>query len=393
MNIDIPPRRALPADLREHLRAEFEQGVDERPRRPVRVPVVAAAAAVVLLAGTVFVLRQMPDAETPAAVPPAFDPVTVNIALDRCWNAVRDGGAADRFPDRSRWTPSFSVGDAQLGVVAARADGRPFFCQTTPTTATVSDPAAAPDTGVAAVLASREGVVAGVLDAGRDALSLEGKGVHGSAAVTAVVGDRMFVALTGINPTGTTFTSGDKAVDQPLAAPPPPAAAVRDHPDGPAPDRASETGRMLGDCLSRSANPVLDPDSYQPVLTIAHPGGTLVIGRTASTLAACGPKGAVVRTTIAPLVESGAVMPDLLVDVGGGRQVLGGEIGDSSMVVATAELGFAGGQTRQAAVAGRIFAVLVPEGVHLDPESSAVHVVLRGANGGVLLEGDWALRR
>ncbi len=44
-------------------------------------------------------------------------------------------------------------------------------------------------------------------------------------------------------------------------------------------------------------------------------------------------------------------------------------------------------------MAGRIFAVLVPEGVHLDPESSAVHVVLRGANGGVLLEGDWALRR
>ncbi|MET1072372.1 MAG: hypothetical protein ABWY11_06970, partial [Umezawaea sp.] len=96
--------RELPPELREQLRAEFEHGMDSRPRRTISVPLVAAAAAVVLLAGTVFVLRQMPDAKAPAA-DRAFDPVVANINLDRCWNAVRAGGVAERFPDRSRWTP------------------------------------------------------------------------------------------------------------------------------------------------------------------------------------------------------------------------------------------------------------------------------------------------
>ncbi|MET1074352.1 MAG: hypothetical protein ABWY11_17020, partial [Umezawaea sp.] len=72
--------------------------------------------------------------------------VVATAALDRCWSAVRRQGVADRFPDRSRWRAVLTVGDSQIGVVAARADGKPLFCQTTATTATVTDPSAAPGT-------------------------------------------------------------------------------------------------------------------------------------------------------------------------------------------------------------------------------------------------------
>ncbi|MET1075609.1 MAG: sigma-70 family RNA polymerase sigma factor, partial [Umezawaea sp.] len=303
--------RALPAELRTRLRAEFDHGLDHRPRRSFRLPAVVLAA-VVLLAGTVFVLRQTPDAPPAAAVAgPPLNEKAAAAALDRCWSAVRGRGMADRFPDRSRWQPVLTVGDSQIGVVAARADGKPLFCQTTATTATVTDPSAAPGTGTAAVLFSSEGVVAGVTDVDWRLIALKGTGPSGSVAVRAETGGHMFVARTGVNLAGAALTISETGSEDPtavrtLTAPAPPAVVVSDRPDGPAPDRTSEAGRALGDCLARSPHPLPDPDSYQTGALVTYPGGLVVLGRNSGSTVTCQSDGETIEAVRALLGNSGA---------------------------------------------------------------------------------------
>jgi hypothetical protein len=372
----ITAHRPLPPDLRDQLRVEFEQGIENRRRFPT--PVVAAAAAVVLLAGTVFVLRQVPDPRTTGgATGPALDRAVATVALDRCWSAVRQRGSTAQFPDRSRWTPVFTVGDSQLGVVAARADGKPLFCQTTPTTATVSDPNAGP-AAISATLFSREGVVAGSVDG--DDLPITVKGPSGTTEVRADVRDHLFVALTGVNLTGADVIAGG---DEHLRAPSP-AVALRDHPDSPFADRVSPEGIALGDCLSRSAKPVVDPDSYEPGAFVSYPGGRFSIGRSPFALVLCRWGQVRGEATVRSLVLSGAPATfDRATALGNGFRVLTGELSEDT---ATLDIGFGGGPTLPASVARRTFAILVPADVD---GSTLIRVVARGADGGVVFEDEW----
>ncbi|MFC0064770.1 hypothetical protein ACFFQW_13325 [Umezawaea endophytica] len=379
----ITPPRPLPPEVRERLRGEFERGVDRR--RVPAVPVLGAAAAVVLLAGTVFVLRQVPDAEPTAAGGPGLDRVAAEAALDRCWAAVQSAGVADRFPERSRWRPSFTVGDARLGVVAARADGRPLFCQTTATTATVTDPSAAPGGGTTAALFSREGVVAGVTDVNRIVLANDGP--VKSLLRTLDAGDRMFVALTDVNPGRTALTVRTTGPERVLAAPEAPAIVVRDRPDGPPPDRASDAGSALGACLDHSSTPVRDPDSYEPGATVLYPGGRFVLGRGARGVVSCRSDEQRTRAVVTPVL--GGDQPAVVnfpTAVAADRQVVTGEL---SAEVASIEIGFDGGPPVPAAVANRTFVLLVPAEVG-NPSVAALHVVVRDAEGRVLLEGPWS---
>lgn len=387
-------RTALPAELRTRLRAEVDHGLDHRPRKSSRLPAVVTAAAV-LLAGAVFVLRQAPDAapeadrpavEEAAVTGPPLDRKFASAALDRCWSAIGRQGAADR----SRWRPVFTVGDSQIGVVAARADGKPLFCQVIPTTATVTDPDAAPGAGTAAVLFSREGVVAGVTDVDWRLTALKGTGPNGSVAVRAETGDHMFVARTGVNPTGTAMTISETDSEDPtavrtLTAPAPPLAVVSDRPDGPAPDRASDAGRALGDCLARASQPLPDPDSYQSGALVTYPGGLVVLGRNSGSLVTCQSDGEKAVAKRDRLVGSSA--PAVVRDtrfVGDLGIVIGGELLPE---VATVEIGPGDEPLRPAAVAGRTFAVFVPS---TGPAPSGiVHAVARDANGDVLFENFW----
>ncbi|PRY39648.1 DNA-directed RNA polymerase specialized sigma24 family protein [Umezawaea tangerina] len=394
--VEVVTPRALPAELKARLRAEFDHGPEHRPRRSARLLVVAAA--MVLLAGTVFVLRQPPEAVTrapqqAAAVGPVLDEAVAAAALDRCWTAVGQRGTAGRYPDRSRWRPVFTVGDAQVGVVAARADGKPLFCQTTPTTATVSDPDAAPATGTSAVLVSREGVVAGVTDVDWRLVGLDGSGPNGVVAVRAETSDHLFVARTGVNPTGVAMTISETGSQDPtavrvLTAPTTPAVVASDRPDGPAPDRTSEAGRALGDCLARSAVPLPDPDSYQTGAAVTYPGGAVVLGRSSSSLVTCESTGDTATAVRVLLVHSSA--PAVVRDarfVGDGGIAIGGELAPE---VATVEIGTDDEPLRPAAVAGGTFAAVLRAEVSASPTSSgAVHAVARDATGAVLFENFW----
>jgi len=399
---EIAAPRALPADLRDRVRAEAEAGLDRRPRRAVPGRLLAVAAAVVLLGGTVFVLRQTPDEAPPSPrrpVPVAgttVDQAVAGVALDRCWDAVRQRGATDRYPDRSRWKPVFTAGDSQVGVVAARADGKPLFCQTTATTATVTDPNAAPTSGTAAVLYSREGVVAGVTDVDWSRIALKGTGPNGSVSLKTESGDHLFVGRAGVNLTGTRMAvneidSEDPTAVRELRAPATPAILVRDRPDGPAPDRASDAGKALGDCLARSSRPLPDPDSYQPGALVAYPGGTVVLGRSTDSLVACRSDGQRTEAVRTLLVNSGApAVMNVDTFVEGDRMVVGGELRPE---VATMEISLSGGPPQPATVAGRTFAFLVPPydvtGPQARPEPLVVHAVARDANGVQLYERSW----
>ncbi|MCS7477152.1 RNA polymerase sigma factor [Umezawaea endophytica] len=398
---EIAAPLALPPALRDRLRVEVEQGVARRavPRR-----LIAVAAAVVLLAGTVLVLRQVPDVAAPAPDVPhrvavagaSLDREAAGVALDRCWAAVLQQGLADRFPDRSLWTPSFTAGDSQVGVVAARADGKPLFCQTTPTTATVTDPTLAPTSGTAAVLFSREGVVAGVTDVDWDRIALKGTGPHGSVLLKAESGDHLFVGRAGVNLGGTRISvneidSEDPTAVRELVAPAPPAVLARDRPDGPAPDRASDAGSALGDCLARSSRPLPDPDSYQPGALVTYPGGRLVLGRSTDSLVTCRSdqeKTEAVRTL---LVNSGAsAVMNVLTIVEGDRTILGGELRPE---VSTMEISLGDGPPEPVIVADRTFAFLVPSfapsGPGARPYPLVVRAVARDANGVQLYERSW----
>ena len=366
----ITPHRPLPPGLRTQLRAEFDEATTRK--RTLSTPVLAAAAAVALLAGTVFVLRQTPDPST--ATTAAYDPAVAKVALDRCWSAVRTRNATARFPDRSLWTPVFTVGDSQLGVVAARADGKPLFCQTTPTTATVSDPATA-------ALFSREGVVAGESD---DQVALTVATPIGSTTVHAELRDHLFVALTSTNLTGARITAGPPDGPQQTLIPTSPAIALRDHPDSPFADRTSPEGIALGDCLSRAAKPVVDPDSYEPGAFVTYPGGRFSIGRSPFTVVFCRWGQQRSDASVESLVLGG--VPALFnrsTDLGNGFRVLTGQLTDA---VATLDVGFGDGPLLPASVARRTFAILVPADVD---GSTLVHAVARGPAGEVVFENDW----
>ncbi|MBY8847267.1 hypothetical protein [Saccharothrix longispora] len=270
----LPEHRPLPPEVRARLRADFEDGIDRPRHRTAQsaLTAVAAAAVTALVVGAVVVLRDVPDLR-PAAPPPplggSLGAVGVEAALDRCWSALRAEDLADAYPDRSLWTPVWGEDRPEIDVVAARAAGEPLFCQTTATTATVSD--------LNGLLVTREGVVAGTTDAAAPVVA--GTGAHGPYDVEADVADHLYIAMTHTNPTGMAIT-----VDGvPLPGAGAPAAVVRDRADGPEPDRESEAGRLLGDCLATASKPVVDPDSYRPG---AHVDG-LVLGRSATRLVVC----------------------------------------------------------------------------------------------------------
>lgn len=143
------PKRELPDDVRERMRAAVRHGMANEPRHHGRTMLGAAAVVIALAVGGVFVAQHARRDQTPAA-PAGFqlDVGTANAQLDRCWATLEASDATSDYPDRASWRPVFQKAsdpgseDSDYGVrvVAARAGNDVFFCETTSTTATVSPP-------------------------------------------------------------------------------------------------------------------------------------------------------------------------------------------------------------------------------------------------------------
>ncbi|HEX7303668.1 hypothetical protein [Lentzea sp.] len=265
MTIEMPPRRALPADVKERMRpstAEF------RPRRS-RTPLAVAAGVALLVAGGVTATQQALRDAGPAAsrvVSPSGQDV------DRCRAALGAPG----------WASSRMVVFG-LHKVLAGDDGR--FCVLTGSKAIVMKPGARPLPLAAGSLVFRsENITAGVPPLGtRNVVAREiapGQADRGSTA--SVVTQDFFVTY---SPAGTGVTEmvfDDRTVPVPAGTAPEPATAVDSFESGDSNPRTPVN--LLARCIDNSfthGRPAGELTGWEPLMTTDTGGvnGALVAHR------------------------------------------------------------------------------------------------------------------
>ncbi|MET8851323.1 hypothetical protein [Amycolatopsis sp. NPDC004625] len=403
---DLPPRRVLPDDVRDRLRAEVRQGI-AKPRRSRHVWYAAAAAVLVLAAGAVVVTRQL---RTPVEAPPAttntgltLDAKLATSALDRCWAAVRTAGKTGRVADRADWVPLFTDTFGTDSVVAATAAGKPMFCEVTETTVTLSDPAAAPAYAPGSrsglLLHSATGLAAGVVDPAWPQANLATKSAGGSSSASGLdfsPASRQFVAFTGTVPAKVELAIGDGPGEQPmfrLPEAPPPLLSVTDRPADA--ERTSAAGRALGECLAAAEEVVADAPAYRAGPSLAERGYRIVLGRLGDRVVACttepGPAGP--RSHAYPDRYTGPAVParSLVVDTLGATEGGGQDrprTPFAAVVPSTATqviVDYGGGNGADTLVTDGMFAVWLPVG-RLKPDAKG-HVKAWDARGTVVYDG------
>jgi hypothetical protein len=397
---DLPPRRVLPDDVRDRLRAELRQGIG-KPRRTRHVWYAAAAAVLVLAAGAVVVTRQFrPPAEAPPATSSGLtlDAKLATSALDRCWAAVRTAGKTGRVPDRADWVSLFTDTLGTDSVVAATAAGKPMFCEATETTVTLSDPAAAPAYAPGSrsglLLHSATGLAAGVVDPAWPQASFSTK--TGASGLTFSPASRQFVAFTGTAPAKAVLAIGDGPGARPMAVlpeAPPPLLSVTDRPADA--DRTSAAGRALGDCLAAAEEVIADAAAYRPGPSLSEQGYRIVLGRLRDRVIACttepGPGGP--RSRAYPDFYAGPAVPAraLVVDTLGATEG-GGETRPRTPFAAVVPsaatsviVDYGGGNGADTLVTDGMFAVWLPVS-RLKPDAKG-HVKAWDAHGKVVYDG------
>ncbi|VVJ24424.1 Uncharacterised protein [Amycolatopsis camponoti] len=415
-DLGLPPRRALPDDVRDRLRAEVRAGIGQ-PRRTNRVWYAAAAAVLVLAAGAVVAtktFRQQPVAGPPPAVTGGLtlDARLATAALDRCWAAVQAAGKTDRVPPREEWVPLFTEVLAADSMVAATAAGKPMFCETTETTVTLSDPAAtpayAPGTRTGLLLRSQTGLVGGVLDPAWPKASLAVTTPRGSSGneLEASPVSRQFAAFTrvgsGLARVALTDTGAGPPRQVDLPAAPAPLLAVTDRPE-PA-DRTSPAGRALGDCLADAEEVVPDAAAYRPGPLLQDDDYQVVMGRRGDRVIVCtrepdyGRPGQTQARVYPDLAENRQTPARVLrVSTLGAREA-GAPAGKARNPVpvalpasaTSAAFGFAAGAEADVDVVEGMALAWLPDGIDWAPDAK-VHVLARDAQGKVVYDGSLRL--
>jgi hypothetical protein len=330
---DLRPsvRRPLPPDVRDRMRATVLGGI-RTPRHTTthraRPPLAVAAGVAVLALGATIITQSLAGPHTSRAThestapgtPPSMNLAAANADMDRCWTAVERASKDGGVPARSTWQPVFAVPESGgLTVTAVRAGGKPLICETTRTTVTVSNPNAspayAPGTRTGVLLNSADGVVAGVTDPDWAAMQFVATDKSNSMANvgSGFYQDGMFVDVGGFAPggrytvrqadsgqpaTATSSAQDSASVESPmplpqegypeLTLPAAPAALVAtvDRPDPPT-DRTSTAGQFLGECIAKSGQAVLDPDSWQPLALAGAAPKIVVLARSGNRMATC----------------------------------------------------------------------------------------------------------
>lgn len=200
---DLPPRKDLPADLRDRLRADVNARIDAkidapRPTRS-RGPLAVAAGVALLAAGAVLVGQAVtPDSAPPAHVTmvPAdelLDEATMNATLDRCTAALKTSD----LPSRAEWHPVIGQRTLTEGVVvAAMAGDKPVACQTTPSSVYMSYPFLdfeKDNKPPYLLLSSYDGVIVGIADPAWGRVGVYATGKDFSLAEAAATKDGFFV--------------------------------------------------------------------------------------------------------------------------------------------------------------------------------------------------------
>ncbi|MEU5264935.1 hypothetical protein [Amycolatopsis sp. NPDC021455] len=418
-DLGLPPRRALPDDVRDRLRAELRRGIAKR--RPSRVWYVAAAAVVVLAAGAVVatkVIRQPADVHPAPATGGGLtmDPQVAASSLDRCFaafeakNKSADGWGFSHA--REDWVPMFTRVQQADAVVAATAGGEALvFCETTETTVTLSGLSSASDRsdtvqGVNFTLLfhSATGTVGGILGPGAEGAVLEAatEGQSMSEDIRFSPVTRQFVVMTRTDPARTTLTLDNGPDKYVLPKAPAPLLSVVDRPV--TADRASPAGRALGECLAAADEVLPDAGAYAPGPLLETDGYRVVLGRRADQVVVCTTEPDYQR----PGKTQSRVYPDfvpkpappvrlLRVNTLGATEA-GGEPGKSRTPYAVAvpvnaakmTVDFGVGAPVEAPAVDGMALTWIPKELGVVPDVK-VHVVVRDARGAVLYDGSLPL--
>ena len=412
-DLGLPPRRALPDDVRDRLRAELRQGMAKR--HPSRVWYAAAAAVVVLAAGAVVATQFI---RQPADVGPApvagggltLDARVAKSSLDRCRAAFK---AANKSVDRAgylvneEWVPLFTQVLEGDSVVAATAGGKPLFCETTETTVTLSDPSFEPTTVPGAnfelLFHSATGTVGGILGPGTEGAFLATHtqgGQSSSQDIKFSPVSRQFVVMTRTDPARTTLTLANPPEPNGFVLPeaPPPLLSVVDRPV--IADRTSPAGRALGECLAAAEEVLPDAAAYVPGPLLETGGYRVVLGRRGDRVIVCTTEPDHRR----PGKTKSRVYPDFVLRPVPPVRVLGvstlggvedgGEPGKSRtpyavavpVNAAKATVDFGVGAAVEAEVSDGMALTWIPKELGVVPDVK-VHVVVRDARGTILYDG------
>jgi hypothetical protein len=309
-----PPRREMPPEVRDRLRRRLWRDLDAPGKTRfdrARLSFAAAIGVTVIAACTVIFAQTVPAAThkaTPASGPePVADQMTdadqADAELDRCYQAASSTG--HHFPDRPQWTVSFTKETAGVSVTAARANGRPLFCESTLTSVTVSDldaqPAYATGSATGALFSTANGTIAGVVDPTWQRFEIRATNGSSLAVSEPETFDGLFVMYTSIAastelqlhaqqlPADSSSRPDDDDPLFPVRAMPAvaPAASIMDRPVSAPPDHASPRGQALQECVHRTRDPVPDIGSWQPGASAVINGNELIMAANARGIATC----------------------------------------------------------------------------------------------------------
>jgi hypothetical protein len=370
-----PPWRTIPADVQARI---LESAEEEPRRRKALVPLAAGFVALAIAA--VFAIQAIGGSEQAATTSPA---------LDRCAAAMPDA------PARSEWEQAFEAPFGDFTVIALRVAGKPVFCEITHTAVTVStaEPAYLPGSSTGLVMTTSLGTIAGVADPSWRDLQIK----TGQLIRPPTIVDGLFI--TGFrNSRQIEVTSGGN----PWTAMPAPAEApvtVVDARQGPAPDRTSGRGKLLGDCIDAALRMggVVDPDSWEPGAMAESQNGRMIVTRNAYGYSSCwlsvemgdyASFGMVGGTAFYQADKSAnqgpapTVFPEYS-EMDGDMVVFGVVPPDSSRV----QLTITGSAPIEADVANSTFAALVPQSATAGPPSPKITYRIYNSTGQLTYDG------
>lgn len=412
-DLDLPPARPLPPEVRARLRHRLHQDLNLRQRTALQTAapgLVAAAAAAALVGAATFLGTADRGSETvqPAAGGSAPQVPADAGHLDRC----RAAAGADL-------TVRQAVTRGPLTVLATGDGDALRFCQLTDTTVTLSEPAAAPAPGSIEAVLWSDSVIAGYAPGARQLLVGESADNGGGALQEVLVNDGMFVHFRTWGPDATVTAEADVADDpdwvpgEPTRGPedgpalqrPADPVVIVDRPERAA-DRTSPAGRQFDQCLARLDRSTAVPaaDTWVPGAAVETGGAdgelsTLQIARSGTSAAVCetfaaqDDKPAVANFQAHPLDDPSVLHPlypvgavQLVTDSDQGTVVL--LAGVAPPAAATVELTGREGSV-SAVVLNGTFAAALPETsseLRGEPEI-VVDAVARDAAGGELFRG------
>ncbi|SDN71328.1 hypothetical protein [Allokutzneria albata] len=322
-DFDLPPKRALPFEVRMSMRAKLDEGMSA-PRRS-RMSFGALFATATLLAGTAVGAPLLFGAADEGPMPggdPNYTPKgheravaslvkDKDVDLERCWQAARTSGRTELPADLSRWRAVFRQSTTVGDVTAIRAGDSPLFCHTTKTQVHLlhSDTSGKDsDHAVTLHAVSRFGFLGG--STSRDTVTVHATAeeyvVHNGVPKTSyyregtTAVDGLFVLPTISKPGALSLTSNGinrrRVTKLGHRRPAPtPVVTVTDRPL--VASRDSALGQELSACIASAASttrPAPDPDSWEPALALdLGKHGRMLVARSGDVIGLCQAAGEV----------------------------------------------------------------------------------------------------